>query len=65
VSVDDVDGTGLTQLIDDPAEDSDPTGPPEGNLIAFRSSRDSNDEISRMGADGTNPVRRGFAVIRR
>lgn len=52
-----VDGSGLTRLTDDPANDSHPTWSPDGSRIAFSSSRDGNDEIYVMNADGSNPVR--------
>ncbi|MFL5760752.1 MAG: hypothetical protein ACJ789_13575 [Thermomicrobiales bacterium] len=54
VDIVNADGTGPTRLTDDPAEDFDPTWSPDGAMIAFRSTRDGNDEIYVMDADGAN-----------
>ena len=56
------DGTGLTRLTDDPANDSAPRWSPDGRRIAFSSIRDAvpgevNFEIYVMGADGSNQTR--------
>src|SRR5689334_10585394 len=48
------DGTGRTQLTEDPAEDFDPVWSPDGTQIAFRSHRDGNEEVYLMNADGSN-----------
>src|SRR5438093_272252 len=50
----DADGTGLTRLTTDPADDFDPTWSPDGRQIAFRTTRDGNDEIYVMDADGSH-----------
>jgi Tol biopolymer transport system component len=47
------DGTGLTQLTTDGANDYRPTWSPDGSHIAFVSTRDGNAEIYEMNADGT------------
>ncbi|HMG76526.1 MAG TPA: hypothetical protein VK582_23825 [Pyrinomonadaceae bacterium] len=56
------DGTGLTQLTTDPADDSSPAWSPDGTKIAFSSIRDRvpgevNYEIYVMNADGSNQTR--------
>ena len=51
------DGTGLTNLTQNPAEDQEPTWSPDGSQIAFVSDRDGNDEIYVMNADGTGQTR--------
>jgi TolB protein len=47
------DGTGVTRLTDNPADDQAPTWSPDGSRIAFASTRDGNREIYVMNADGT------------
>jgi dipeptidyl aminopeptidase/acylaminoacyl peptidase len=47
------DGSGLTQLTTDPANDFDPAFSPDGTLVAFRSERDGNNEVYVMNADGS------------
>jgi TolB protein len=50
-----VDGTAPTQLTITPQGHSGvPAWSPDGSLIAFWSSRDGNDEVYVMAADGTN-----------
>ena len=49
-----IDGTGLTQLTTDPANDGLPTWSPDGNTIAFVSERDGAWAIWAMDADGGN-----------
>src|SRR5882724_3501608 len=56
------DGTGLTQLTTDPADDSCPAWSPDGTKIAFASLRnpvqgDVNYEIYVMNPDGSNQTR--------
>lgn len=51
------DGTGLSQLTNDPAPDQLPAWSPDGKHIAFASDRDGNPEIYVMSANGSN-VRR-------
>jgi Tol biopolymer transport system component len=48
------DGTGRTQLTDNPAEDFDPVWSPDGMQIAFRSHRDGDEEVYLMSSDGSN-----------
>jgi TolB protein len=48
------DGTGMTDLSNNPAEDWAPTWSPDGSQIAFQSNRDGNWEIYVMNADGSN-----------
>ena len=54
-----VDGTGLTQLTDNDAVETEPIFSPDGSKIAFISTRDDNQgfEIYIMNADGTNQTR--------
>lgn len=51
------DGTGLTNLTNDPANDSQASWSPDGTKLVFRSDRDGNDEIYMMNADGSTVVR--------
>ncbi|MBN1221563.1 MAG: PD40 domain-containing protein [Anaerolineae bacterium] len=46
------DGSGVTRLTNNPAEDHSPVWSPGGWLLAFVSTRDGNAEIYVMGADG-------------
>lgn len=51
------DGTSLTNLTNNAANDNGPAFSPDGTKIAFRSNRDGgNSEIYVMNADGTNPT---------
>jgi Tol biopolymer transport system component len=51
------DGTGVTQLTDNSAQDLAPAWSPDGTQIAFASNRDGNFEIYTMNPDGTNTTR--------
>src|SRR5215470_14167314 len=48
------DGTGLSQLTNDPGLDDLPKWSPDGKRIAFVSDRDGNPEIYVMNANGSN-----------
>jgi TolB protein len=52
-----IDGTGLTRLLDDSESAWGPSWSPTGDKIVFVSDRDGTAEIYVMNADGTNPVR--------
>ena len=56
------DGTNLTRLTNNPANDAAPVWSPDGKRIAFASDRDGSWEIYVMNADGTNVVRRTFSA---
>jgi Tol biopolymer transport system component len=52
------DGTAVTRLTTNPASDAAPAGSPDGQRIAFASTRDDpNSEIYVMNADGTAVTR--------
>lgn len=51
------DGSGLTRLTNDPAEDSRPSWSPDGTRVAFDSDRSGNYDIYVMNADGSGLVR--------
>src|SRR5512139_3240655 len=58
VGVMNVDGTGQTDLSQQPnSDEGSPDWSPDGQRIAFTSRRDGNNEIYLMNADGSNPVR--------
>ena len=50
------DGSGLTDLTNNPAGDDQPAWSPDGSKILFGSDRDGNDEIYVMNADGSDPT---------
>jgi Tol biopolymer transport system component/ABC-type branched-subunit amino acid transport system substrate-binding protein len=50
------DGSGLTNLTNNQANDGQPVWSPDGRKILFVSDRDSNDEIYVMNADGSDPT---------
>jgi Tol biopolymer transport system component len=56
------DGTDLTRLTNNPANDDAPVWSPDGKRIAFASDRDGSPEIYVMNADGTDIVRRTFSA---
>src|SRR5678815_4458496 len=51
------DGTGQTNLTNNPALDITAAWSPDGSKLAFVSSRDGNNEIYVMNADGTDQTR--------
>jgi Tol biopolymer transport system component len=51
------DGSGVTQVTDNTAEDRNPDWSPDGSRIAFDSDRDGNREIYAMNAEGTGQTR--------
>jgi Tol biopolymer transport system component len=53
----DANGSNQVRLTDNEAEDVEPTWSPDGNSIAFTSSRDGNPEIYVMSPDGTDQRR--------
>ncbi len=48
------DGSGLTNLTNNPADDWNPVWSPDGNKIVYSSNRDGNNEVYVMNADGSN-----------
>ncbi|HEY4491460.1 MAG TPA: hypothetical protein VI958_05635, partial [Acidobacteriota bacterium] len=55
ISLINLDGTGLTQLTNDPADDVTALFSPDGRKIVFASDRSGNEELYVMNADGNNP----------
>jgi dipeptidyl aminopeptidase/acylaminoacyl peptidase len=51
------DGSGLTNLTNNPVEDDQPCYSPNGSTISFISDRDGNGEIYLMDPDGNNQMR--------
>ncbi|HEV7903867.1 MAG TPA: carboxypeptidase regulatory-like domain-containing protein [Pyrinomonadaceae bacterium] len=51
------DGSGQTNISDNPADDRAPSFSPNGTKIVFESDRDGNDEIYSMNADGSFQTR--------
>ena len=51
------DGSQVTRLTDDPAQDQFPAWTPDGRRIAFVSNRDGNPDIYVMNADGSQVIR--------
>jgi hypothetical protein len=56
VFVANLDGSGLANLTDHDANDTDPTWSPDGSQIAFMSTRDGNHDVFVMNADGSDPT---------
>ena len=56
------DGSGLTQLTDDPSEDMCPEFSPDRTRIVFNSARDGHQEIYVMNADGSEQTRLTMSV---
>jgi hypothetical protein len=52
-----VDGSGQTNLTNNPASDAWPSWSPDGTKIAFASERESNRDVYVMDADGSDQVR--------
>lgn len=57
------DGTGLTQLTFEAADDFLPSWSPDGARMAFVSNRDEHSEVYVMNADGSSPLRLTFDGI--
>jgi Tol biopolymer transport system component len=57
ISVMNPDGSGGTNLTNNPARDSAPAFSPDGSRVAFTSNRDGNREIYVMDSSGSNPMR--------
>lgn len=53
----DADGSNLSRLTENTAEDFSPAWSPDGTRLAFVSNRDGNTEIYSMNADGTSQTR--------
>ena len=53
----DADGTDITRLTNNPADDGDPTWSPDGEQIVFHSNRSGSFEIYVMNADGSGQTR--------
>jgi len=52
----DPNGSNITRLTNDPAEDAQPTWSPDGTKLAFASNRDGNDEVYVMNPNGSGQV---------
>ncbi len=55
------DGSGFTNLTNNPSFDNDPAWSPDGTKIAFESRRDGDSELYVMNADGTGVTRLTFS----
>jgi TolB protein len=51
------DGSGVTNITNDPASDNGPDWSPDGNGLIFYSNRDGNNEIYRKSSEDAPPVR--------
>lgn len=61
ISIADIDGSNITHLTDNEAEEWHPEVSPNGKHIAFMSKRDGNQEIYVMDIDGSNQKRLTFS----
>jgi Tol biopolymer transport system component len=50
------DGSGLTNMTDNRADDAAPVWSPDGEKITFTSNRDGNSEVYVMNADGSSQI---------
>jgi TolB protein len=51
-----IDGSGRSNLTNNPANDWAPAWSPDGKYIASQTNREGNFEIYRMASDGSDPV---------
>ncbi len=58
-----VDGSNITRLTNNNANDDCPAWSPDGSRIAFISNRSGNNELYIMNADGSNVIRKTFSEV--